>query len=354
MKTRTYYIYFILIHVFYCTNSFCNVQIDTLEIELEKTMSKRAEFDKVKEDNIKKLSSLLEDTKITLENKYFIINKIIDEYQYYSFDSALFYIEQNLENAHLLKNEFSTIETKLKLAILLAESGLYKESIDVVNEIDRKTIPTKLLINYYACLKEGYSGLSYYTVVKKYKENYSYFYQSYKDSLSNLLDVNSEDYLRLQEKSLRDQRKLDEAFIINDQRLKTLKMGSRLFSIVTFERSLLYELKKEISSQKKYLILSAQSDIMSSVKDNASMTDLAMLLFKQNEVEKAHNYINFSVADAEFYNSRLRFVNISNILSVITKAYDAETESQKNKLTNFLIILTLLGVVLYPPEQLHL
>jgi uncharacterized membrane protein YciS (DUF1049 family) len=326
---------------------FANGDLDSLMVALEKTMTQRDVYDSNKELRIQNLKDLLEDTGLPLENKYYVINKIIDEYEYYSFDFALLYIEQNIEISENLDNSYFIKESKLRLAKLLAESGRYKEAIDALNELNRKDIPDELLDNYYYGLKEGYSGLSYYTTVKKGKRIYSELYELYQDSLSKRLMPNVEEFLRLSEKTLRDNRELDDALAVNDKRLESLKMGTRLYSLVTFERSLLYELKSDVDMQKKYLVLSAMSDIMASVKDNASMSVLALLLFQENEIERAHNYINFSVEDAEFYNSKLRYVNISNVLSVITKAYEERSESQKSKLTTFLILISLLGGILF-------
>ena len=150
--------------------AFGKVPIDSLEQSLQKTMDKQSFYNNAKETAIKNLKSLLKDAALTPENKYFLINKIIDEYEYYSFDAALNFIEQNLAIAQDINNTFYIIESKLRLAKLLAASGLYKESIDVMNEINRKNIPEKLLDRYYFNLNEGYSGLSYYTAVKKSKQ----------------------------------------------------------------------------------------------------------------------------------------------------------------------------------------
>jgi hypothetical protein len=75
--------------------------------------------------------------------------------------------------------------------------------------------------------------------------------------------------------------------------------------------------------------LSAISDIKGSVKDNASMTDLAKLLYKENELMKAYNYINFSYADATMYNSSLRFAQISGVLPIINEAYQLKAPANE-------------------------
>ena len=205
-----------------------------------------------------------------------------------------------------------------------------------MNEIQRKKIPSELLSSYFFSLKEGYSELSYYSSIQKNKDIYYQLYNKYQDSLSNILPKSSDEILRLKEKEFRDNRQLDEALKVNEIRIKGKKSGTRLFSLITFERSLLYELAKNRPQEKKYLILSAISDIEASVKDNASLSKLAMIFYKENKIYKAHKYINFSLDDAKFFNSKLRFINLSKILTLITEAYEKQSDHQKNKLTNSL------------------
>ena len=320
--------------------------IDSLISALEVSMELRDFYDEKKEMRIEGFKALLNENDLDYENTYYLTNKLIEEYQYYSFDLALFYIEKNIATAEKIGDNFKVLESNLKLTKLLVETGRYKEAVDALDEMETNKIPKRLLSKYFYSLQEAYAGLSYYTEVQESKEKYSELYRAYEDSLTKQLLKSEDQYLRLKEKNLRDQRKLDDALEVNNQRIASLEMGNRLFSVVTFERSLLYELAKDTINQKKYLILSAQSDIIASVKDNASMTVLAMLLFQENEVEKAHEFINFSVTDAEFFNSRLRYVNISNILSLISKAYEKQTIAQNEKLRIFLSLLIVFGLIL--------
>tara|TARA_R110002050_G_scaffold202806_1_gene338053 strand:+ start:72371 stop:73978 length:1608 start_codon:yes stop_codon:yes gene_type:complete len=316
--------------------------LDSLVVVLESKMDKRIFFDQQKEGHIRLLREKASMAKSQKE-KHLIFNEIIEEYEFYSFDKALEYLEKNIQIAENLKNNLFLNKTKLALSLLLIDSGRYKESIDALNEIKRDSLPVSLINDYYIAYKEGYSGLSYYTSVKRSKGLYSELYTAYQDSLYSRLDPNSEESLRLKEKQYRDNRQLEEALKINSQRLKDVKMGSRGFSLITFERSLLHELKKETEKQKEYLILSAISDIEASVKDNASIGALARIMFMENDIDRAHRYINFSFDDAEFYNSQLRFVNIANSLPMITKAYDERNAKQKAKLKNSLIFISILA-----------
>ncbi|WP_156115494.1 DUF6377 domain-containing protein [Psychroserpens sp. Hel_I_66] len=336
--------------LFFITLLVCSVlhaqsSLDSLIGVLEFKMDKRAVFDQEKKIRIKNLEALLLSTTNSQE-KYNILSDIIDEYRFYSFDKALEYIEKAIEIAETLDNSLYLTKTKLELSLLLVDSGRYKESIDALNEINRDSLPTSLENDYYIAYKEGYSGLEYNTTVKRAKIRYSKLYAAYQDSLYSRLDAKSEEALRLKEKQLRDSRKLDEALKVNSQRLKDLKIGVRGFSLITFERSLLYELKNNPEKQKEYLILSAISDIEASVKDNASIGNLAKIMFAEGDIDRAHDYINFSFDDAQYYNSQIRFVNIANSLPMITKAYEERSEMQKDKLQNSLLFISVLAVFL--------
>lgn len=343
MSRRTpAFILFLFIHCL----AIGQTELNSLLLKLDEAMNKRDVYDTSKNLRISNLEELLNEENISLENKYFLTNKIIGEYEKYSFDSALDYIEQNIGVAKQIGNINFEKESRLKLAKLLVTSGRYKEAIDVLNEIQRRELPEKLLNLYYFSFKEGYSGLSFYTSVKRIKANYSQLYATYQDSLLQRLDQNSDESLALIEKGFRDQRAIENALKINAQRLSNVESGTPKYSLITFERSLLFELSGRIEEQKKFLILSAISDITASVKDNASLTVLAMIYFREGDIERAHRYIDFSVADAEKFNSKLRFVNISNTLSVISKAYEEKSLEQQKELKKMLVFISILALFL--------
>jgi hypothetical protein len=338
---------FILI-VFVLSFQFLSAQkeIDSLLVVLDKTMGNRNEYDQQKKLRISNLKGLFKNESLSIQQIYQINNNIINEYEAYSFDETLSFIEQNIAIANSLKNQFFIDESKLNLSKLLASSGRYEEAIDILDEIKRRSLSEKLLNNYYSNYKKIFSDLSFYSLAKENKEKYQNYYNAYTDSLLSRLDSSTEDYLAIIEGKFRDNRQLSEALKINSRRLAISDIGTRTYSKVTFERSLCYELDSNRTEQKKYLILSAISDIKSAVKDNASLTALAMLLFEEDEIERAYKYINFSFEDADFYNSRLRFILISNILPDITGAYEEQIEEQKGQLQLFLIIISVLGLIL--------
>jgi cell division protein FtsB len=132
----------------------------------------------------------------------------------------------------------------------------------------------------------------------------------------------------------------------NLERLAMAKPGVGTYSSITFFLAQSYLPENNMREYKKYLILSALSDIRSSTKDNASLTALAVQLFKEGDIERAHAYINIAFEDAAFYNSRLRLASLSNILPLINKAYDTAIQKQKAKLQTAVIAISILGLLL--------
>ncbi|QDO95511.1 transcriptional regulator [Formosa sediminum] len=344
-KTLLLAILFNVVNPIYASN-----ELDSLIVKLEHEMAKRDIYDQAKEQRITNLKVLFSEPNVSLENQYFLTKKLINEYEYYSFDSTLYYIEENLAIAKKIGNSYFINESTLRLAKLLATSGRYDESIKLLEDISSKNLSDELIREYYSTYKRCYSELRTISTVKNISEKYNKLYYVYKDSLNaqiSKLDPNSDLYLKLIEQNYRDVYDNKKALEINTKRLSLAKMGTRDFAMVAFDRSYMsYEIEGNRINQKKYLILSAISDIQASVKDNASMSNLAVILFEEGDVDKAHNYISFTFEDAKFYNSKLRFLDISNVLPVIAKSYEIKNVKQNNRLKKQIIFISILSLIL--------
>ena len=97
---------------------------------------------------------------------------------------------------------------------------------------------------------------------------------------------------------------------------------------------------------KKYIILSALSDIKSGIKDQASLWTLADILYKEGDINRAYNYICFSWEESQIYNARLRVEQISKVLSVINNTYQLESERKSRQLRFYLILISVLSLFL--------
>jgi len=329
-----------------CANLFGANLPDTLFEVLDVTMSSKEIYDAEKERRIISLKEIATTKNLSETEIYYSNKRLIREYSDYSFDSTMVYLQKNQQIAQKLDNTIFEYEVDLGLISLLAASGRYKEAVDILEKIDRTRLSENLVVEYFSICKKVYEQVAYYAVIPENKQVYDGIYQNAVDSLMRYLSPESDQYLSIIEKQYRDAREIAKAKEINSIRLAKTKVNTQAYSLVTFERALLAELEGDLQEAAEWLILSAISDIKNAVKDNASLAKLADLLYQDNQVDKAYSYIKFSFEDAAFYNSRLRFVAISNVLPVITEAYQLKTNEQTTHLRNRLVIISIMALLL--------
>ena len=126
------------------------------------------------------------------------------------------------------------------------------------------------------------------------------------------------------------------------------KQVSRLHAITAFSLSKVYQNSNNLELMEHYLIVSAISDITSATKENVALQDVALFIYKHKtrSLKKAQEYINLSLEDAFQYNNRLRRIEISSKLQMITNAYtdDIKATNQLLYIALSVIFLLLLGV----------
>ncbi len=336
--------------VFFLLSNFLVAQTvtDSIINELDRVMAEKKRFDGEKEKRINGLKSLLAYKKSSVSDteKYQINNKLIEEYWSYSFDSTITYLNRNTQIAKRLNNVQWINKSNLDLALLLASSGTYKEAQDILGTIRKEELSIPQLKEYYNCYRKIYSDLDYFSLEHDYKKEYFKLYKRYTDSIKPLISGDEDEYLYLQEWELLDQGRFDDCLKINSLRLSKVTIASKEYSYITFQRSMIYEQMNNREMEKKYLALSAISDIMDSRKDNASLAKLAFRIYEKGDIETAYRYIKYSFEDATFYNSKLRFIEIANSFSLIMESHQKESDRKNRALLIFTIVVSLLSFIL--------
>ena len=312
---------------------YSQIKIDSLLTELDKAIKKRGVYITVKESRIADFRKQLQEKKYASIEVYLLNNQLYEEYKQYNFDSALHYIYANLDLATLMNSSNRIAKSKLDLSAILTTTGMPDEAIENMHSIEKKQLEGDLLYDYYYTYKQAYQKLSEYTLNKKYAPNYQIKTKLYQDSLLQSVVPDSDSYL-LEAGFLAfekgDLKKAEQLYLdLCDNRLT---YGTAIYARVAGTLASIYERKGQTALQKKYLILSAISDIKAVVKENASLTALAMLLYDEGEINRANQYIEYALEDANFYNARLRKIEISRVYPIINNAYQLQIEKQKNEL----------------------
>ncbi len=321
-------------------------RLDSLFNVLDKAITEQPRYIEIREKRISDLKSRLKQSGITPDETYSLNKQLFLEYKPYICDSAIRYLNLNMDLSEKLNDSDKTTETRLLLSYFLASAGMYKESVDVLEKINRSTLAPQFLVDYYHTYGHVYGELNYYSQDRRNAQKYITISRTYRDSMLNAITPDSEEYLKNKEYHLFSQGKIDEALEINTQRMPDMVMGTPEYALTTYFRSLYYARKGNSEKRQKYLALSAISDIQSAIMDNASLWALADSLYSNGQVDRAYNYIRFSLDNANYFNARLRNSQIYGIQNIINKTYQRKTELQNEKLRNYLILISLLSVLL--------
>jgi hypothetical protein len=318
--------------------------IDSLLIELDKTLSNGHLYMEQKEHRLNRLKIQLEQ-ELSFDKQYDIIHRIIDEYKSYMSDSALTYVNRNIQLANQQNNTAWLIRAKLQYAFVLSSSGLFIEAESVLQSIPKKQMDKEMLIDYYKGLELLYININVYQEGKRILTNYNKSIRKYRDSVLYSLPDNAPERLFYQFLITDSEDKSDSALVYLESHLSALHPGTHEHAKKMYSLSMLHEKTGNTEQQIKSLILAVMSDVKDAVKENRALLDLSIWLYNQGKIDRAFEYIQYALNDANFYNARFRYFEISKALPIITSAYQQESIKHNNTLKIILYIFIALFFV---------
>lgn len=338
---------FCLLLFFSCHSAFADERLDSLLNVLDKTIKEADTYVQIKESKLHELKKEARKTAPLSIERYHLNNDIYLEYKAYSSDSALHYLNENLLLARQLNDKERELKIQLELSYLLSSIGMYMEAADILNSIDRQTLPTSLLGHYYTCYEHVYSEAgAAQPRYKMFASRYVKLSHVYRDSMEVTLDSSSATYLWLRETQLREAGKYDEAMEFSDRRLAEASFGTPQYALVAYQRFRLFESMGKKDEHLYYLVLSAISDVRSAIKEQSSLMVLAQELHGKGDLKRAYDYINFSWEISQFYKTRLRsWMNITP-LSMINGNYQDIIKQQNRELLIYITCVALLALLL--------
>lgn len=320
--------------------------IDSLLNELDRMILESEQYSHRKAVQLGQLSNRLRNN-VSVEEEYALYDQLFEAYRQYRFDSALYFVQAKLELAQMEKRTEWVQDARLKLSALLTSAGMYKEAVDKLKTIDAGQLPAQLLAFYYHNHKQVYESLSDYASDDQFAPAYDLMAQTYQDSLLNTLEPGTNAYLMEQGVQLMKAGELEEAaHIYQELAEEKVATGSAVHAGVAATLAYIYGLQNNELLQKKYRILSAISDIEAAVKENASLTDLAMQLYREGDISRANLYIEYALKDANFYNARQRKIEISKVYPIISGAYHMQVEQQNERLGRYSTAITIISILL--------
>lgn len=344
MLRRKFYLCLILI---LCVKVAKSDTLDSLLLVLDKNITSCKIYSDKKDIRIRTLKEKLHLNQLSNETTYHLQESLYKEYKSYICDSAIFYLNKNIELAQQINDSYKLNESIIKLSYLLSSSGMYMEAIDVLKMVNKSSLSKEQLMNYFIAYDHVYGELGYYTQNHKIGTHYTLRSKMYKDSIYQIASPDSEIYLSMEETRLRDEGKLQEALAINDKRLSQVTINSPEYAALMYYRALIFREQKEQDNYIRCLSLSSIADIRSAIKDHASLWMLAQALLDRGDLERAYQYMNFSWTESKFYNARLRAWQSADDLSLIDDTYQLMLRQRNSELKIYILIESLLSLLLF-------
>jgi cell division protein FtsB len=267
------------------------------------------------------------------------------EYKSYQSDSALIYARKSFQIAEKLNDIEKLNHARLNLASIMGTLGMYKEATDILNRININTSP-ELKGYYFTVNSVVYGYMSDYAASLQEKKKYIVLTKKYRDSSLNLYKPQSSAYIMAKSSTLLDAGKHKETLALLLNYFPNIAHNSDDRAVIAYIISQAYRQKKDFNQEKKWLTISAISDLQLAKKEYISLRSLAFLMYENGDIDRAYKYIKRSLEDALFCNARLRTYEISKMLPIINEAYQEQNETNRFQLVLFLISASILSVFL--------
>ena len=317
--------------------------------QLDAALAQRAHYVELKE---KSLNEIKQGAKYVTSNedKLKLYEQLANEYKAYEYDSAMTYVNKGLILAQKSNYIFFNKRFQLSQTRLLITRGFYAEAKEILQKIEPKEEPRDYQFLYYYTMYGLYNNWSTYCENNEFSKNYDLKKVEYLKKAIELSPKKDAFYYYLMGELyyFSNHPNNNKTIQYYKKALSMEKANSRLHAMTAFALSEVYQKANNLELMEHYLLVAAISDITSATKENVALQDIALFIYKHKtrSLNKAQEYINLSLEDAYTYNNRLRRIEISSKLQLITNAYtdDIKTTNRLLNIALLVIILLLLGV----------
>ena len=305
--------------------------VDVLS-ELDMVIETKSVYEQKKEDYITMLKGRLQQSMNNYE-KYELCNELFKAYLHYQADSALVYAERKSSLLPLSGRPELEQEVLINKAEILGIMGLYVEATNLLGTLDTSNLSEATLGKYYGTMRACYGWWADYVSYPEWKAVYLKKTEEYRDSLlvTNVADRN----IVMAEKYMLDGNEGKAITILKEMMAGNPETKQKAY--INYTLSEIYGMRGDINRQIYYLALTALIDLKTSTKEYASLQQLAYLMYQKGEVYRAYKYVQCSMEDAVFCNARLRFLEVSQLLPIVEKAYAQEED--KSKMFSYILLL---------------
>jgi tetratricopeptide (TPR) repeat protein len=307
-------------------------QLDILKSEIQK----KGFYISEKNRRIEKLKEALNVmSKRDLQGQYVLCGKLYDEYKDFVFDSAHVYTLKLIQLSGLMHNLPKHYENVIKLGSIQLSCGMFKETFESINQINTSMLHDSVKLKYYELRSRAYTDVGFYNTDE------FYLHSSHNEAIRALDSV-----ILLSKPGSYDRYKYSaELFTISGKRYQAKACYVKLLRsnmLTDHQRAMVANDLSNLTSgaeTEKLLTLAAIYDIRSSTKLTLAIFSLGKLYFEHGDLENAEILLQEALHQAQYYGNRLHKIEIVAILTTLSAQKLIRSETQKNHILTYLIII---------------
>ncbi len=244
------------------------------------------------------------------------------EYRRYNVDSAAAYFSDAMRVASNSGDGSLVREATLELAAVNPLRGIIKESVDMLEQVDKESIPRFYRLNYFDKGFDVYVTTAAYYADKALGRQYLRKALAFSDSLVRYHPSGSAHQLYHKGWSAMNRGDMATALAELRAALSASEFGHTLYARVAASLADYYQNYAGDADQAAfYLALSAMSDIAAGTKETTSLQRLGLDLYRRGDISRAYNYLTKALDNSIESGSKIRTLAEINTLPVVTKAY---------------------------------
>jgi len=286
--------------------------------ELDQCITERFDYYVPREHQADSLHALLTDS-LSHIDRFEIYGRMIETYRSYNLDSQLYYTEKRLDMA---QTPFGKQVALLNYSEVLMRSGMYHETLIYMDSALQYPL-NPVLEPYFSHLRRTLFGLMKdFSVTERERKTYSIITQKYREEMMSIHPVGSFLHELVRADYLYEKQLYDSALhILEAYEQMNCVAGQYEEPVFAFTRAQIYKAMGNREQARHYLALSAIADLRNSIREYIALRELAVLLYEDEDIERAYNYMECAAQDAMAGSERVRSIETSQAYPVVQGAY---------------------------------
>ena len=320
-------------------------EICALHDQLEAEIANSATYDSDKEKRLESLKRMARRA-LTDADRFELNNRLVEEYEAYNSDSALYYLNLNFANPILASMPNEYLALRIKQVDLLAHAGILSSAQEIAAEIPADRLIPAHKQRYFTTMCTLYQYLWEENIHGAQLKEYEALRAAYADSLLATSAEGSLNHVLYGAPELSRRGQVEEAADMVRSHLGDYPVGSREYSMLAATLADIYDSMNQHEQESRFHLLSGISDVKGSIKENTSFRRIAMDCFDDGDLERANRYLKKSISDATFFSARMRNAQSTRVLPLIDDAYSTMQNRLAYSLRVQVTVTTVLVIVL--------